>query len=46
MIGWVLQAQPILLIGCFLMGSTYLVGVWIIIYYRQVFLLLGVAWLM
>ena len=42
-IGWVLQAQPILLIGCFLMGSIYLVGVWIIIYYRQVLLPIGIA---
>ena len=45
LIGWVLQAQPILVIGCFLTGSTYLVGVWVIIYYRQVLLPIGIAWL-
>ena len=27
------------------MGSTYLVGVWVIIYYRQVLLPIGIAWL-
>ena len=27
------------------MGPTYVVGIWVIIYYRQVFLPLGFAWL-
>ena len=27
------------------MGSTYLEGVWVVVYYRQVFLPIGVAWL-
>ena len=33
------------LIGCFLTDSTYLVGVWVIVYYMQVLLPIGIAWL-
>ena len=27
------------------MGPTYVVGIWVIIYYRQVLLPIGIAWL-
>ena len=33
------------MIGWFPYGSSLFEGVWVIIYYRQVFLPLGVAWL-